>query len=168
MPIAFIPHDLFGYADRPQPLEFRWEEITNSVAILWNSIALALYFCGGFLLAIIPAVAGSGAKLGWTRVLKAHPRGNPHAILQGRFDVYLRRPEGKPGALSASTLGGTMHNDNDGTKLTDSASTDCFTHMPDRRLFLKTAALGTRRSPRMRLRASQERPKRWSLLCTRP
>ena len=74
MPIAFIPYDLFGYADRPQPLEFRWEEITNSVAILWNGIALVLYFCGAFLLAIIPAVAGSGAKLGWTRVLKAHPR----------------------------------------------------------------------------------------------
>ena len=36
-----------------------------------------------------------------------------------------------------------MHNDHDGPRRTNSASKDCSTHMPDRRLFLKTAALGT-------------------------
>jgi Protein of unknown function (DUF3500) len=36
-----------------------------------------------------------------------------------------------------------MHYDNDDSKFNDSASIDCSNHLPDRRLFLKAAAMGT-------------------------
>jgi hypothetical protein len=44
---------VLGYADRPQPPVFHWGQITNLVALLLNGITVSLYFCEGFVLAIV-------------------------------------------------------------------------------------------------------------------
>lgn len=61
-PIAFLPYALFGFAyRRTHPLQLSWGELLDLIIIL----ALVFYFVMGFLLAILPALAGSVAKTRW-------------------------------------------------------------------------------------------------------
>ena len=57
-PIAYIPYTLFGMAYRPwQSQQLHWDELLHPLSLL----AMICYFGFGFLLSILPALAGSTA-----------------------------------------------------------------------------------------------------------